>query len=150
MPSIITIGIAGGTGAGKTTLARAVYEALGGPQNVAFLSHDSYYKDITHLPIDERAQTNFDHPDSLDTELLIRHVQMLKRDESVQVPNYDFSRHARTDVVTDVEPKKIVLVEGILIFSEKELVEELDVKVFVVSFLNIHLTCLFGQRRQRR
>jgi len=138
MPSI-TIGIAGGTGAGKTTLARAVYETLGGPENVAYLSHDSYYRDITHLPMEERAQTNFDHPDSLDTELLIRHVQMLKRGESVEVPNYDFSRHARTDAVTVVEPKKVVLVEGILIFSEAELVKELDVKVFVEADSDIRL-----------
>ena len=138
MPAI-TIGIAGGTGAGKTTLARAVYEALGSDSNVAYLCHDSYYKDITHLTIDERAKTNFDHPDSLDTDLLIEHVQQLKGGEAVAVPTYDFTKHARTSEVTMVEPKKVVLVEGILIFSDKNLVDQLDVKVFVEADSDIRL-----------
>ena len=106
MPAI-TIGIAGGTGAGKTTLAKAVYEALGSDSNVAYLCHDSYYRDITHLTIDERAQTNFDHPDSLDTDLLIQHVQQLKGGEAAPVPTYDFTEHARTSEVTMVAPKKV-------------------------------------------
>ena len=138
MPAI-TIGIAGGTGAGKTTLAKAVYEALGSDSNVAYLCHDSYYRDITHLTIEERAQTNFDHPDSLDTDLLIQHVQQLKGGEAVPVPTYDFTEHARTTEVTMVAPKKVVLVEGILIFSDKKLVDQLDVKVFVEADSDIRL-----------
>ena len=138
MPAI-TIGIAGGSGAGKSTLARAVYDALGSDANVAYLCHDSYYKDITHLTIEERAKTNFDHPDSLDTDLLIQHVQQLKAGEAVGVPTYDFTKHARTSEVTMVEPKKVVLVEGILIFSDKMLVDQLDVKVFVEADSDIRL-----------
>lgn len=138
MPAIV-IGVAGGTGAGKTTLARAVYEALGSDSNVAYLCHDSYYKDITHLTFDERAKTNFDHPDSLDTDLLIEHVQQLKVGGAVAVPTYDFTKHARTSEVTMVEPKKVVLVEGILIFSDKRLVDQLDVKVFVEADSDIRL-----------
>jgi uridine kinase len=95
------------------------------------LLHDNYYKDISHLSFEERAKTNFDHPSSLDTQLLIQHIKDLKQGFSVNVPNYDFGTHMRTKKVTNVEPKKIILVEGILIFSDPLLVEEMDVKVFV-------------------
>lgn len=93
--------------------------------------HDNYYKDITHLSIEERAKTNFDHPDALDTTLLVEHIQELKQNKSVEIPNYDFTRHARTSESTLMHPKKIILVEGILIFSNPELVKLLDIKVFV-------------------
>mmetsp|Transcript_42691 Transcript_42691/g.129681 ORF Transcript_42691/g.129681 Transcript_42691/m.129681 type:complete len:294 (-) Transcript_42691:138-1019(-) len=135
----ITIGIAGGTGAGKSTLARAVYRELGGPSNVTYLMHDDYYRDLSHLPVEERARTNFDHPDSLETDLLVRHLRDLKEGKSVDAPRYDFSVHSRTSEVIRTRPKSIVLVEGILIFSEPELVDQLDVKVFVDADSDIRL-----------
>ena len=132
----ITIGIAGGTGAGKTTLAQAVYSKLKKEENIAYLTHDNYYKDISHLSYEERSKTNFDHPDSLDTDLLIQHVKDLKEGKTVNVPVYDFTTHSRLkDEVLVVKPKRIILVEGILIFSDQKLVELLDLKVFVVSFI---------------
>ena len=154
----IVIGIAGGTGAGKTTFARSVYKAFGGKGwgvpndhttlgatddcHIAYLSHDDYYKDISHLSFEQRALTNFDHPSSLDTDLMIRHIKELLEGKSVRVPRYDFTRHARFqegEIDSEgrtsgrvIEAKKILLVEGILILSIKELVDLMDVKVFVV------------------
>ncbi|KAG7362075.1 uridine kinase [Nitzschia inconspicua] len=127
----ITLGIAGGTGAGKTTLARAVYKQLGGEKNCVYLTHDHYYRDLSHKPMEERSKTNFDHPDSLETELLVQHLQELKQGKIAVLPTYDFATHSRTPVTTMVHPKKIIIVEGILIFTHPELVKELDIKVFV-------------------
>jgi uridine kinase len=120
-------------------LARNIYKALQEDENVAYLVHDSYYKDISHLSLEERAKTNFDHPDSLDTHLLTQHIQNLKKGLAVEVPHYDFSTHMRTKDTTVLMPKKIVLVEGILIFSEPELVKELDIKVFVDADADVRL-----------
>lgn len=131
MTKPITLGIAGGTGAGKTTLAKAVYKALGGEANCVYLTHDHYYKDQSHKTIEERSKTNFDHPDSLETDLLVQHLRELKKGEIAVLPNYDFATHSRTPVTTMVHPKKIILVEGILIFTHPELCKELDMKVFV-------------------
>jgi uridine kinase len=103
---------------------------------VTYLIHDNYYKDLTHLPLDERAKTNFDHPDSLDTELLIEHIRDLKAGKPAYVPIYDFSTHSRTKETTEMQPGKIILVEGILIFCEPNLVKEFDVKVFVVRHIS--------------
>jgi len=128
----IVIGIAGGSGAGKTTFARALYETLGQDENIVYLTHDDYYKDITHLSLEERSRTNFDHPSSLDTDLLIQHIQQLKQGVDIYVPNYDFTTHARTCEVTRVSPKKIILIEGILILAEPLLVQEMDIKVYCV------------------
>uniref|UniRef100_A0A7S2KHB2 Uridine kinase n=1 Tax=Leptocylindrus danicus TaxID=163516 RepID=A0A7S2KHB2_9STRA len=139
VPKLI-VGIAGGTGAGKTTLARELYAALGKETNVSYIVHDNYYKDISHLSLEERAKTNFDHPDSLDTDLLIQHVKSLKGGENAHIPNYDFSTHMRTKEVTILEAKNIVLIEGILIFSEPKLVELMDLKVFVDTDSDIRLT----------
>ena len=130
---LVTIGIAGGTGAGKTTLAKKLFDELGGEENVTYLFHDSYYRDLSHKTMEERAQNNFDHPDSLETDLLVEHIQKLKQGCTVEVPTYDFSTHSRTKLTVEKEPRKIVLVEGILLFCDPELVKELDVKVFVVS-----------------
>eukprot|EP00551_Chaetoceros_affinis_P002904 CAMPEP_0203641008 /NCGR_PEP_ID=MMETSP0088-20131115/6361_1 /ASSEMBLY_ACC=CAM_ASM_001087 /TAXON_ID=426623 /ORGANISM="Chaetoceros affinis, Strain CCMP159" /LENGTH=214 /DNA_ID=CAMNT_0050496349 /DNA_START=58 /DNA_END=702 /DNA_ORIENTATION=- len=136
---VISIGIAGGSGAGKTTLARSVYNTLDQSDNVAYLIHDDYYKNLSNLTFEERAQQNFDHPDSLDTDLLIQHVRDLKSGKAVQIPQYDFSTHLRKVEVKDVQPKPIVLVEGILIFSNPELVKELDIKVYVDADSDIRL-----------
>uniref|UniRef100_A0A7S2MBI1 Uridine kinase n=1 Tax=Helicotheca tamesis TaxID=374047 RepID=A0A7S2MBI1_9STRA len=129
--SPITIGIAGGSGSGKTTLAKAIYNELGQQENVTYLVHDDYYKDLTHLSIEEREVTNFDHPDSLDTDLLIEHVKDLKEGKTVDVPKYDFTTHNRTSEVKVVESRPVILIEGILIFSDIRLVEQMDIKVYV-------------------
>lgn len=130
MAKITVIGIAGGSGGGKTTLAQSVANTLTKDMCV-HLVHDNYYKDISHLTLEERAKTNFDHPSSLDTSLLIEQLKELKQGKTVHIPNYDFSTHMRTSVTTAIESRPIVIVEGILIFSDPELVKELDIKVFV-------------------
>jgi uridine kinase len=117
----------------QTTLARAVFRELGGEKNVVYLTHDHYYKDISHKTLEERAKTNFDHPDSLDTDLLVQHIQELKAGTPACLPTYDFKTHSRTPVTTLVHPKRIIIVEGILIFTHQGLCDELDMKVFVVS-----------------
>ena len=116
----------------KTTLARSIYNKLNQSDNVAYLIHDDYYKNLSDKTFEERARQNFDHPDSLDTEILIQHVRDLKAGKIIQVPKYDFSTHLRVEgETTTVQPKPIILVEGILIFSNPDLVNELDIKVFV-------------------
>jgi uridine kinase len=107
---------------------------VGGKEHCCYLFHDSYYKDISHLTFEERAKTNFDHPDSLDTELMLQHLKDLKAGQPCSIPTYDFATHSRTDVCIDMTPKKVIIVEGILIYTHPELVAEIDVKVFVVSF----------------
>ncbi|RME08692.1 MAG: uridine kinase [Anaerolineae bacterium] len=126
----IVIGIAGGSGSGKTTVARSILERVG-EKHIAYLPHDAYYKDLSHLPENQRAQINFDHPDSLDTPLLIQHIKQLQRGQPVEVPVYDFTTHSRTAQSTRVEPQKVILVEGILIFAEAALRQLFDVKIFV-------------------
>lgn len=116
---------------GKTTLARAVFKAVGGSKNAVYLTHDHYYRDISHKTLEERSKTNFDHPDSLETEMLVEHVQQLKRGDTAELPNYDFSTHSRTAVTTLVHPKNIFIVEGILLFTSLELCDEMDMKIFV-------------------
>jgi uridine kinase len=126
----IVIGIAGGTGSGKTTVAKVILQRAGAT-NIAFLPHDAYYRDLSGLSYEERSQTNFDHPDSLETELLVQHVQQLKNWQSVELPVYDFTNHRRTERTIHVEPRPVVLVEGILIFYEEVLRKLFDVKIFV-------------------
>ena len=113
----IVVGIAGGSGSGKTTLAFAVAEALG-KDNITFISHDSYYRDISHLSLDERCQNNFDHPDSLETSLLVTHLQQLKNDQTVCIPRYDYATHSRMEGLEEVRSKRVIILEGILIFSD--------------------------------
>jgi uridine kinase len=126
----LVIGIAGGSGSGKTTVAQTILQRVG-PDRISFLQHDSYYKDLSGLPPAQRVVVNFDHPNSLETDLLIKHVQQLKNGQAVDVPIYDFSTHSRTDRTFTVQPRGVILVEGILIFVEAPLREIFDVKIFV-------------------
>src|SRR5512138_549072 len=112
----LVIGIAGGSGSGKTTLARLILERVG-RERIAYLPHDAYYKDLRELPTNQRMAVNFDHPNSLDTELLIEHVKSLLAYQAVDLPVYDFKTHTRTDQFQRVEPRPVVMVEGILIFA---------------------------------
>lgn len=129
-PTPLVVGIAGGSGSGKTTVAQVIVNRIGA-ENIAYLPHDAYYRDLSKLPAAQRSEINFDHPNSLETELMIEHVLALKQYRPVQLPVYDFSTDRRTDQVIHIEPRHIILVEGILIFVEPELRKLLDIKIFV-------------------
>ena len=124
------VGIAGGTGSGKTTLAHVLLDRVG-RDKIAYLPHDAYYRDQKNLPLEERARVNYDHPNSLETELLIEHIQQLKDGQSVEMPVYDFTTHSRKIETIPIVPAQIILVEGILVFVEKELRSNFDVKIYV-------------------
>lgn len=124
------IGICGGTGSGKTTIARAIVEAVGG-QNVVLVEQDSYYRNLADMPLDERHQANFDHPDSIDSDMLVNHLMRLKQGLTVEMPLYDFKTHTRSDRIEIIEPKPVVIVEGILIFAEPRVLGLLDMRVYV-------------------
>jgi uridine kinase len=126
----LVIGIAGGTGSGKTTVANVILERVGA-RHIAYLPHDAYYKDLQDLPLAQRTVINFDHPNSLDTELLTQHVRRLRENQPVDIPIYNFKTHSRTDQTVHLEPQPVILVEGILIFAEPELRRLFDVKIFV-------------------
>jgi uridine kinase len=128
--SATIVGIAGGSGSGKTTIARKISEALP-PEGVAIIEHDAYYRDRQDLSFEERCQLNFDHPESLETELLVEHIVALKAGRPVAVPVYDFKTHRRTDEPRAVEAKPVVIVEGILVLVDARLRAELDIKIFV-------------------
>ena len=124
------IGICGGTGSGKTTIARKIIEVVK-RENVILLEQDSYYRNLEDMPLDARRQTNFDHPDSIDSEMLVNHLKRLKDGLFVEMPVYDFKTHTRNRETERIEPKPVVVVEGILIFAEPRILNLLDVKVFV-------------------
>lgn len=145
----LVIGIAGGTGAGKTTIARTVVAELAG-ESVALIEHDHYYRDRPDLEFEARAQLNYDHPDSLESELLAQHLDALCRGESVQRPNYDFTLHRRTTHTTRVDSARVVVVEGILIFAEPALRERFDVKVFVDTPPDIRVLRRIRRDMERR
>ena len=126
----LVIGIAGGSGSGKTTVAQSILQRVG-PDRISFLQHDAYYKDLSGLPPTQRAEVNFDHPNSLESELLTQHICSLRDGHAVEVPIYDFSTHSRTRQTYTVQPRGVILVEGILIFSDPALRELFDVKIFV-------------------
>ena len=129
-PDPLVIGIAGGSGSGKTTVAQGILQRVG-PDRIAFIQHDSYYKDLSGLPPTQRSEINFDHPNSLETELLIKHIASLRDGKSVEVPIYDFSTDSRTNQTFTIQPRNVIIVEGILIFTEAALREMFDVKIFV-------------------
>ncbi len=124
------IGIAGGTGSGKTTFSRELVATLM-TNRIVYISHDSYYRDLSDLPFSERVKINFDHPDSLETDLMIRHLEILRSGKAVDIPIYDFVEHTRSDKTEHVEPQPVILIEGILIFAVKELRDLMDMKIFV-------------------
>jgi uridine kinase len=124
------IGICGGTGSGKTTVANRILQSVSANE-VAFIQQDSYYRNLDQMPLDIRQRVNFDHPDALDNDLMVEHVRALKAGQAVDLPIYDFKNHARRRETLRMEPKLITIVEGILIFAETRLLEEMDIKVFV-------------------
>jgi uridine kinase len=130
MTKPIIIGVAGGTASGKTTVSQKILQLIG-PDQLAYVEHDAYYRDLSHLPLAERQTLNFDHPDSLENELLIAHLETLRRGQPVDVPVYDFAQYIRTDRVKRIEPKQVILVEGILIFVDRQLREMMDIKIYV-------------------
>lgn len=126
----LIIGISGGTGSGKTTVANRILESVKASE-VVFIQQDSYYRNLKDLPLDYRHVANFDHPDALDNDLLVNHIRKLRAGESVELPIYDFRTHTRANDTRSVEPRPIVIVEGILIFADPRLLEQFDIKVFV-------------------
>ena len=126
----VVIGVAGGSGSGKTTVVRRIVDSLGTDQ-VTVLEHDRYYRDRSDLRLEERAALNYDHPDSLETDLMVRHVQELRAGRPVEVPVYDFARYARVAATDTAHPRRAIIVEGILIYADAPLRALLDVKVFV-------------------
>ncbi len=126
----IVVGVAGGTGSGKTTVTRQILNRVG-TEHITYIAHDAYYRDLGHLPERLRAQINFDHPDALETELLIEHLKKLRAGQPVAMPVYDFSTHTRTERTRQVEPAPVIIVEGILVFVESELRDLFDVKIYI-------------------
>jgi uridine kinase len=143
-PATVIIGIAGGSGSGKTTVANAILKAVG-KEKIAYLPHDAYYKDLSDLPPMQRKQVNFDHPDSLDNDLLIEHIQSLKNHKPVELPVYDFTTDSRTDQTILIKPHRVIIVEGILIFADPKLRDLFDVRLFVDTDADIR----FIRRLQR-
>ena len=138
------IGIAGGTGSGKTTFSRELVATLM-TNKIVYLSHDSYYKDQSNVPFSERVKTNYDHPDSLETDLMIKHIEMLRNFQPVDIPIYDFVEHTRAKETEHIEPQSVILIEGILIFAVRELRDLMDMKIFVDTDADIR----FMRRLQR-
>lgn len=129
-PKPLVIGVAGGSGSGKTTVVRRIVDSIGDAQ-VVVLEHDRYYRDRDDLRVEERAALNYDHPDSLETDLMVQHVETLRDGGSVDVPMYDFARYARQPSTEPVAPRRAIIVEGILIYTDAALRRLMDVKVFV-------------------
>jgi len=138
------IGICGGTGSGKTTIARSIVETVG-QEKVVLVEQDSYYRNLGDMPLDERHQANFDHPDSIDSDMLVNHLMRLKQGLSVEMPLYDFVTHTRSDEIQVIEPRPVVIIEGILIFAEARVLDLLDMRVFVDTPDDVRL-----MRRLRR
>jgi uridine kinase len=128
--SSFVIGVAGGSGSGKTTVVRRIVDSLG-PEHVTLLDHDRYYRDRNDLRLEERAALNYDHPDSLETDLMVEHMRRLKAGQAVEAPRYDFTRHARLAEKDTVQPRRALIVEGILILTDAALRDLMDIKVFV-------------------
>ncbi len=138
------IGICGGTGSGKTTIARKIVDTVGA-REVVLIEQDSYYRNLADLPLDERHQANFDHPDAIDSDLLVNHIKRLRLGDPIEMPIYDMVTHTRRDETEHINPKPVVIIEGILIFAEPRVLDLLDFRVFVDTPDDIRL-----MRRLRR
>ena len=137
MENILVIGIAGGTGSGKTTLMKNLLERFSG--NVTVLSHDNYYRRLDHLNFEDRCRVNYDEPAALETDLMVRHLDALRHGQAIDCPVYDFANHNRSDEVLRIEPRKVIIVEGILIFTDPDLRRLMDIKIFVDTDADIRL-----------
>ena len=137
MSNIIVIGIAGGSGSGKTTLMKNLIARF--RDDVTVLSHDNYYRPYEELSIEERKKVNYDHPDAFDTEMMFEHLKMLKAGQAIECPIYDYTTYSRSKETTRVEPRKVILVEGILIFENKALCSQMDIKIFVDTDADVRL-----------
>lgn len=134
---VMTIGIAGGTGSGKTTITKRILREFGG--SVSVMYHDNYYKAHDDMPYSERSKLNYDHPNAFDTELMLSHLRALKRGETVQCPVYDYSVHNRSDKTVTIRPARVLVVEGILIFADKALRDEMDIKIYVDTDADVRI-----------
>lgn len=137
MDKILVIGIAGGTGSGKTTLMKRIVERFG--DVVSVLSHDNYYRRLDHLAFEERCKVNYDEPQALETELMTRHLQLLRQGQAIDCPVYDFAQHNRSDDTIHIEPRQVIIVEGILIFENEALRNLMDIRIFVDTDADIRL-----------
>ncbi|MCQ2537025.1 MAG: uridine kinase [Lachnospiraceae bacterium] len=137
MDNILMIGIAGGTGSGKTTITKRIEERFG--DNVTVINHDNYYKAHDSLTLEERSHLNYDHPDSLDTDLMIEHLKLLREGRDIISPIYDFAVHNRSKETKTISPNKVMIVEGILIFTDPELCSLLDIKLFVDTDADVRI-----------
>lgn len=137
MNDIIIIGIAGGSGSGKTTLARNIAKHFG--DRIAVLRHDDYYKDRSDLPFEERTRINYDHPDAFDTDLLIKHLDTLKSGHPIDCPTYDYTQHNRSSETNRIEPRPVILIEGILILADAEVTKRLDMKIYVDTDADVRI-----------
>lgn len=137
MDKVIVIGIAGGTGSGKSTMIRKIKEEFS--DEITILSHDFYYKQHNDIPFEERKKLNYDHPNAFDTDLMIDHIKALKEWRSIERPVYDFTIHNRVDETVTVKPAKVIIVEGILIFENKELLDMFDIKVFIDTDADVRI-----------
>jgi len=137
MKDVMVIGIAGGTGSGKTTITRRLMERF--KDDVSVIYHDNYYKAHHHMTYEERAKLNYDHPDAFETELLVDAVRELKQGHSVQCPVYDYTIHDRSDKTITIKPARVIIVEGILIFQCRELCRQMDIKIYVDTDADVRI-----------
>lgn len=137
MKDIMMIGIAGGTGSGKTTLVNQLCKRFG--DNVSVIYHDNYYKSHSDLSYEERAMLNYDHPDAFETDLMIEHLRMLREGKAVECPTYDYTLHTRSDKTITIEPAKVIIIEGILVFSSAELRNLMDIRIYVDTDADVRI-----------
>ncbi len=134
---VMVIGIAGGTGSGKTTLTQKLKERFG--EDVSVLYHDNYYKSHSELPFEERSKLNYDHPSAFDTDRIVQDLKALRRGETIQSPTYDYAVHDRSDKTVEIRPTRVIIVEGILIFENKDLRDLMDIKIFVDTDADVRI-----------